>query len=200
MSMIFKKRFRKASNRRDITAEYVQKIIESNGFRFVRTYNGEWDLQRAEVASDSDRIPSPNIPATQLVVCVTMAMRAEAHEVAFNYFLLHMDCFRILEEIRKTMGDTTAQRPAPEAPKQQKPPPSVVAMIFRDAAADKPKGLMQRAASVVRYHLLKPSSMASTLGMRDLGFEPCRCAQNTGRAGAATNNCMNLECGRGSSA
>lgn len=198
MSMIFKKRFRKTSNRRDITTEYVQKIIESNGFRFVKRNDGKWDLQRAEAVPDSDRIPTPDIPAAQLVVCVAMALRAEAHEVGFNYFLLHMDCFRILEEIRKAIDNTTVKRLAPEAPKQ-KHLPSVVAMVFRDAAGPKPEGLMQRAASVVRDHLLKPSSMASTMGMRDLGFDPCRCAQNVGRAGAATNNCMNLQCGRGTS-
>ncbi|KAG8169909.1 hypothetical protein KVR01_000654 [Diaporthe batatas] len=172
MSMIFKKRFRKTSSRRDITTEYVQKIIESNGFRFVKRNHGNWDLQRAEATSDSDRTPTPVIPATQLVVCVTMAMRAEAHEVAFNYFLLHMDCFRILEDIRKMIGDSTVQRLAPDAPKQ-KCLPSVVAMVFRDAAGQEPEGLMQHAASIMRNHFLKPSSMASTMGMRDLGFDPC---------------------------
>lgn len=197
MSMIFKKRFRKNSNRRDITAAYVQKVVESNGFRFVKMLDGRWDLQRAQTMPDSDRIPTRDIPASQLTVCVTMAMRAEAHELAFNYFLLHVDCFRILEEIRRAIGDDAVQRLAPES-SRQKHLPSVVAMVFRDAASDKPEGLMQHATSILRNHLLKPSSMASTLGMRDLGFNTCRCVQNTGRATAATNNCMNLDCRVGS--
>ncbi|POS73942.1 hypothetical protein DHEL01_v207662 [Diaporthe helianthi] len=173
MSMIFKKRFRKNSNRRDITAAYVQKVVESNGFRFVKMLDGRWDLQRAQTMPDSDRIPTRDIPASQLTVCVTMAMRAEAHELAFNYFLLHVDCFRILEEIRRAIGDDAVQRLAPES-SRQKHLPSVVAMVFRDAASDKPEGLMQHATSILRNHLLKPSSMASTLGMRDLGFNTCR--------------------------
>jgi hypothetical protein len=198
MSMIFKKRFRKTSNRRDMTAGYIQKIIESNGFRFVKMDDGTWDLQQPNEGFDSERLPTPDIPATQLIVCLTMAMRSEAHELAFNYFLLHMDCFRILEDIRKTIDDNTAQWLAPESAKQ-KHLPSVVAMIFRDAANNYPLGLMQRAASVVRNHLLKPSSMASTLGMRDLGFHPCRCPHNTGRTSAATTNCVSLQCGMGMS-
>lgn len=196
MSMIFKKRFRKTSNRRDMTPEYVQKIIESNGFRFVKMDDGTWDLQQPKAGFESERLLTPDIPAIQLIICLTMAMRSEAHELGFNYFLLHMDCFRILEEIRKTIDDGTVQWLAPESVKQ-KQIPSVVAMIFRDAAGDYPLGLMQRAASIVRNHLLERSSMASTLGMRDLGFHPCRCPHNTGRTSAATNNCVSLQCGMG---
>lgn len=192
--MLFKKRFRKTS-RREMTAEYLQKIIESNGFRFVQKDDRTWDLEKPKAGTDSERATT-YIPATHLVTCVTMAMRSEAHQLAFNLFLLHMDCFKILEEIRKTIDDQTVLRLAPE-PTKHKELPAVVTMVLRDAAADQPQGLLQRAASVVSKHLLEPSSMASTLGMRDLGFQPCRCPQNTLRGSAATCNCMNLKCGKG---
>lgn len=196
MSMLFKKRFRKTSRRSEMTAKYLQKIIGSNGFRFVKKGGNTWDLVKSNTLFDSEWWPTPGIPATQLVVCVTMALRSEAHMTAFNYFLLHMDCIKILEEIRKTIDDPTVQRLAPESAKQ-KQLPSVVAMIFRDAAGNEPQGLLQRAASVVKRHLLEPSSMASTMGMRDLGFHPCRCPQNIGRRTAATQNCIGPQCGMG---
>lgn len=192
--MLFKKRFRKMS-RREMTAEYLQKIIESNGFRFVQKDDRTWDLEKPKAGADSERATN-DIPATHLIVCVTMAMRSEAHQMGFNLFLLHMDCLKILEEIRKTIDEQTVLRLVPESTKQ-KQLPAVVAMVFRDAAAVEPQGLLQRAASVVSKHLLEPSSMASTLGMRDLGFQPCRCPQNTGRGIATTRNCMNLQCKKG---
>lgn len=196
MSMLFKKRFRKTSRRGEMTAKYLQKIIESNGFRFVKKGDGTWELVKSNAVFDSERLPTPGIPATQLIICVTMALRSEAHLTAFNYFLLHIDCVRILGEIRKTIDDHTVQRLAPESAKQ-KHFPSVVAMIFRDAAGSEPQGLLQRAASVVKRHLLEPTSMASTMGMRDLGFHPCRCSQNIGRSSGATQNCIGLQCGMG---
>ncbi|KAG6361302.1 hypothetical protein INS49_009527 [Diaporthe citri] len=195
LSMLFKKRFQKSS-RREMTAEYLQKIIESNGFRFVNQEDGSWDLEKPKSGSATERAPSSNIPATHLIICVTMAIRSEAHQMGFNLFLLHMDCLKILEEIRKTIDEQTVLKIASESA-NQKQLLAVVAMVFRDAAADKPQGLLQRAASVVSKHLLEPSSMASTLGMRDLGFQVCRCPQNTGRGSAATRNCMNLQCGKG---
>ncbi|KAK7716396.1 hypothetical protein SLS64_003550 [Diaporthe eres] len=194
LSMLFKKRFSKTS-RREMTAEYLQKIIESNGFHFVQKDDGAWDLEKPKAGTVSERATT-DIPATHIITCVTMAMRSEAHQLAFNLFLLHMDCLKILEEICKTIDEQTMLRLAPE-PSKNKELPAVVTMVLRDAAADKPQGLLQRAASVVSKHLLEPSSMASTLGMRDLGFQPCRCPQNTARGSAATRNCMNLKCGKG---
>lgn len=192
LSMLFKKRFRKNS-RREMTPEYLQKIIEANGFRFVQQDDGKWDLEKPKPGTDPARATT-DIPATQLIVCVAMAMRSEAHQLGFNLFLLHMDCLKILEEIRKTIDEQTVLRLAPESTKQ-KHLPSVVAMVFRDAAGDEPQGLMKRAASVMSKHLLQPSAMASTIGMRDLGFRTCRCPQNIGRESAATRNCMSLQCG-----
>lgn len=191
LSMLFKKRFRKTS-RREMTPEYLQKIIEAHGFRFVQLDDGKWDLERPKAGIDPERA-NTDIPATQLIVCVAMAMRSEAHQLGFNLFLLHMDCFKILEEIRKTIDEQTVLRLAPESTKQ-KQLPSVVAMVFRDAAGDEPQGLLQRAASVMSKHLLEPSAMASTIGMRDLGFRTCRCPQNTGRETATNRNCMSLQC------
>ncbi|KKY30395.1 hypothetical protein UCDDA912_g09664 [Diaporthe ampelina] len=138
LSMLFKKRFRKTS-RREMTADYLQKIIESNGFCFVN-----------------------KLDATHLIVCVAMAMRSEAHQLGFNLFLLHMACFRILEEVRKTIDEQSVIQLAPESV-SQKCLPAVVAMVFRDAAGDEPQGLLQRAASVISKHLLEPPSMASTI-------------------------------------
>jgi hypothetical protein len=194
MSIIFKKRFRKASNRRDMTPEYIQKIVESNGFRFYKMEDGTWDLHHPKAGLDMEWPLAPEMPATQLIICLTMAMRTEAHETAFNYFLLHMDCYRVLEEIRKTIDDSTVQWLAPESAKQ-KHLPSVVAMVFRDAAADYPLGLMQRAAPIVANHVHERSSLESTSGMRDLGFYPCRCPHNTRRTSAATINCRSSQCG-----
>lgn len=192
LSMLFKKRFCKTS-RREMTPEYLQKIIEANGFRFVQGDDGKWDLEESKAGIDPGRA-NTDIPATQLIVCVAMAMRSEAHQLGFNLFLLHMDCFKILEEIRKTIDEQTVLRLAPESTKQ-KQLPSVVAMVFRDAVGDEPQGLLQRAASVISKHLLEPSAMASTIGMIDLGFRPCRCPQNIRRETAATRNCMSIQCG-----
>ena len=194
LSMLFKKRFRKTS-RREMTADYLQKIIESNRFCFVNKLDGTWDLEKPAAGTDSQRATT-DIPATHLIVCVAMAMRSEAHQLGFNLFLLHMDCFRILEEVRKTIDEQSVIQLAPESV-SQKHLPAVVAMVFRDAAGDEPQGLLQRAASVISKHLLEPPSMASTIGMRDLGFHPCRCPQNTRRRSAATRNCMNFQCGKG---
>lgn len=194
LSMLFKKRFRK-TYRREMTAEYLQKIIESTGFRFVQRGEKSWSLEKPKAGTDSGGAAT-DIPATHISVCVSMAMRVEAHQIGFNLFLLHMDCLKLLEEIRKTIDDKTVLRLAPESTKQ-KHLPAVVTMIFRDAAGEEPQGLLLRAASVVSNHLLEPSSMGSTLGVRDLGFQPCRCPQNTGREGAATRNCMNGQCGKG---
>lgn len=193
--MLFKKRFQKTS-RRQMTAEYLQKIIESNGFRFVDQEDGSWDLVKPKSGSAAERAPSSDIPSTHLIVCVTMAMRSEAHQIGFNLFLLHMNCFRILEEIRKTIDEQTIIQLAPESA-SQKQLPAVVTMVFRDAAANEPQGLLQRAASIVSKHLRETSSASSTLGTRDLGFLTCRCPQNTGRGSAATQNCMSLHCGEG---
>lgn len=193
--MHFKKRSRKTA-RRETTAEYLQKLIEPRGLRFVGKEDDTWGLEKFTVGPHSGRPPTPDIPTHQLIVCVTTAIRVEAHQLGFNLFLLHMDCFRILEEIRKTIDEQTALQLAPESV-DQKHLPSVVAMVFKDAAGDKPKGLLQRAASVISRHLREPSSMASTFGERDLGFQPCTCPHNTGRGGGATRNCMDLRCGKG---
>lgn len=192
--MLFKKRFRKTS-RREMTAEYLQKIIESNGFRFVQKDGKAWDLEKPKAGTDTER-GTTDIPASHLIVCVAMAMRSEAYQIGFNLFLLHIVCLKILEEIRKTIDDETVLRLAPESIKQ-KQLPAVVTMIFRDAAGEDPQGLLQRAASIISKHLLEPSSMASTIGMRDMGFHPCRCPQNTARGSAATCNCMDHRCGKG---
>lgn len=190
LSMLFKKRFRKSS-RWELTPELLKKMVESRGFRFVNR-DGKWDLEKPKDGVNSGG-GSPDIPATHLIVCTAIAMRWEAHQLALNLFELHMDCFKVLEQIRRTIDEETVLLLAPESAKQ-KELPSVVAMVFRDAASDKPQRLLLHAAFVVSRHLLEPSSKVGTIFMRDLGFHPCRCPQNTGRASATNNSCTNMKC------
>lgn len=178
-----------------MTPEYLRKILDSNEFRFVQKDETEWSLEWLKAGTYPEYVDT-DIQARRVIACMTMSMTREAHQLGFNLFLLHLDCFRTLEEIRKTIDEKTVLRLAPESTKQ-KHLPAVVTMVFRDAAGKESQGLLQRAASVLSKHLREPSSMASSTGMRDLGFHPCRCPQNTGREVAETRNCMNLRCGEG---
>ncbi|KAJ0106823.1 hypothetical protein J7T55_001347 [Diaporthe amygdali] len=154
---------------RGLTVCDLQQMIEETGRRFVMKEDGKILLEAPGQADPSAKPAPDNMPIHELIYGLSNIVYNENRLMAFDYFQLHRICFQYLEHIRGTIDEQTLHRLCPESA-AQKHLPSVVSMIFRDAAGDEPQGLLQLAASTLLKHIKGPTSNSCTRAMRDLGI------------------------------
>jgi hypothetical protein len=141
----FKSRIRGASRPKDIRAEDVQKVLDNSSWEYELDDNDNAQQVYKDIGETPKNAPAKQLSVSKCVGLIRDLLHAEVVEIAFDYFRLHRQCWRLLRAVKDHVRDDLIRMYGPDYMQKEGELPFIVGYVLMTASCSQGLGDLLRA-------------------------------------------------------
>jgi hypothetical protein len=141
----FKSRICDVNGPKDIRAEDVQKVLEKSTWQYELDDSDTARRNFKDIGVTPKKVPARQLSISKCIGLIGELLHSELIEVAFNYFRLHRQCWRLLRAVKIHVHDDLIRMYGPDYMQRESQLPSIVGYVLMMTAsrAQEPGGLLR---------------------------------------------------------
>jgi hypothetical protein len=136
----FRSRICDANGPKDIRAEDVQKVLESSSWQYELDDGDNAQQIFKDIGESPKKAPASQLSTSKCVGLIRDLLHGEVLEIAFDYFRLHRQCWRLLRMVKDHVRDDLTRIYGPDYMQKESELPFIVGYVLMTASRSQELG------------------------------------------------------------